>query len=62
MEEVNAMDGFEAGTSGAFAVHQLQARRAEATARRPQHIGRVRHGVGVGLIRLGSRLSGAGAS
>ena len=62
MQEVSMMDGFEAGTSGAFAVHQLEARRSEATARRPHQIGRVRHGVGVGLIRLGARLSGTDVS
>ena len=52
------MHGFEAGTSGMLAMQHLATVRAEAEGPRPARAHRMRHGVGVGLVRLGERLAG----
>ena len=52
------MDGYEAGTTGALALQHLDSMRASAPPRRARPAGRVRHGVGTGLVRLGGRIAG----
>ena len=52
------MDGYEGGMSGVLALQHLEELRTGVPARRARCVGRVRHGVGTGLVRLGVRIAG----
>jgi hypothetical protein len=62
MKKETAMNGYEAGTSGVLALQHLEELRSVPGRPHIPSVGRLRHGVGTGLIRLGARLAGADAA